>query len=455
MTFSYRGTSSSTPPSPAGSLTVTNRRQGNGQHAARLRYSRPTSLLSRIHGDRRPRVAGRAMPVDQRRPRRRPTWACRARRARSKSSSNMSSSSRFSAASPPSSPTWSNCRAIAASQPAKCASSTVIDIQQRGRLAHAFLVADAFDQCGYPAGSSAPSGSRLRRPQGPSNASTDRGPTTCRRRVRRASAAPPGWRRCRATRSRTSSDPSCGSRPGIPAPRATCSCNVLASRGSSPPCATMAIAQTSGRTGSRRRRSSRATRATAPASDRRERATSTSSQTVWPWSSSLERISSRTSRAYSSASSGSSARSLQEWLMKMRPPTGLGDHYHARGRALGIQERDAAQVRSRTPPGRTRARPRRRGAGSPPCGSRAARPRSAMYSCGMPLRSQRLDDHLGLRRRDDLVLEALEDDHRRADLVGVVDRRALAPQIGRLRPRADEPVVVAGLELVRVVDEAR
>src|SRR4051794_27045654 len=41
---------------------------------------------------------------------------------------------------------------------------------------------------------------------------------------------------------------------------------------------------------------------------------------------------------------------------------------------------------------------------------------------------QRGDDRLGLRGRDDAILEALQDDHGRADLVRVVDRRALAPE---------------------------
>ncbi len=68
---------------------------------------------------------------------------------------------------------------------------------------------------------------------------------------------------------------------------------------------------------------------------------------------------------------------------------------------------------------------------------------------------QRGDDDLGLRRRHDPVLESLQHDHRRADAVGVVDRRALAPQLRGLGPGPDEPVVVARLELVGVVDEAR
>ena len=115
--------------------------------------------------------------------------------------------------------------------------------------------------------------------------------------------------------------------------------------------------------------------------------------------------------------------------------------------------RSRRRARSPAPGRRTTARPRPPGAPSPPCGSRAARPRRRGRRAGRRC-VQRRHDQLRLRRRDDPVLEALEDDHRRADLVGVVDRRALAPQLLGLGPRADEPVVVARLELVRVVDEA-
>ena len=55
--------------------------------------------------------------------------------------------------------------------------------------------------------------------------------------------------------------------------------------------------------------------------------------------------------------------------------------------------------------------------------------------------------------RDDLVVEALEEDHRRREAVEVLDRRALAVERLRLGPRADELIEVARLELVRVPGE--
>src|SRR4051794_7347986 len=58
--------------------------------------------------------------------------------------------------------------------------------------------------------------------------------------------------------------------------------------------------------------------------------------------------------------------------------------------------------------------------------------------------------HLGLVRRDDPVVEPLEEDDRAVEAVDVPDRRALLVDALRLGPRADERVGVARLELVRV-----
>ena len=52
------------------------------------------------------------------------------------------------------------------------------------------------------------------------------------------------------------------------------------------------------------------------------------------------------------------------------------------------------------------------------------------------VRGQRRDDRLGLRRRHDLVVEALEDEDRARDPVGEVDRRSLAVERRRLRDTA-------------------
>ena len=63
------------------------------------------------------------------------------------------------------------------------------------------------------------------------------------------------------------------------------------------------------------------------------------------------------------------------------------------------------------------------------------------------------DDLLRLARRHDLVLQALEDDQRTVDEVDVEERRPRLVHVARLRPRADQAVEVAGLELVRVAGE--
>src|SRR6266508_5209458 len=67
--------------------------------------------------------------------------------------------------------------------------------------------------------------------------------------------------------------------------------------------------------------------------------------------------------------------------------------------------------------------------------------------------SERLDDHLGLCRRHDLVVEPLQQQQGSGERVGLVDGRAFAIGGDRLGTRADEVVVVVRLELVRVLVE--
>ena len=59
-------------------------------------------------------------------------------------------------------------------------------------------------------------------------------------------------------------------------------------------------------------------------------------------------------------------------------------------------------------------------------------------------------DQLGLRRRHDLVLDALQDQHRGRQQVGEVDRAPRAVGLLGLGPRPDHRVLVPALELVRV-----
>ena len=56
-------------------------------------------------------------------------------------------------------------------------------------------------------------------------------------------------------------------------------------------------------------------------------------------------------------------------------------------------------------------------------------PSNGKVGHGDALLLERVDDHLGLVRRDDFVLEALEDDHRRLEAVEMVDWRALVVDI--------------------------
>ena len=58
------------------------------------------------------------------------------------------------------------------------------------------------------------------------------------------------------------------------------------------------------------------------------------------------------------------------------------------------------------------------------------------------------DEGLGLARRDDPVLEPLEQHDRAAEPVGEVDRRAVAVDVATLGVRPDQPFVVTRLELV-------
>ena len=60
---------------------------------------------------------------------------------------------------------------------------------------------------------------------------------------------------------------------------------------------------------------------------------------------------------------------------------------------------------------------------------------------------------LRLRGRHDLVVQALQQQQRPRDRVGVVHRRTVAIEVDRLGPRPDEVLVVVGLELVRVLVE--
>ena len=68
-------------------------------------------------------------------------------------------------------------------------------------------------------------------------------------------------------------------------------------------------------------------------------------------------------------------------------------------------------------------------------------------------RLQRGDHALRLVRRDDAILRSLEEDHRRREPIGVVDRGALGVGLPVLWIRPDQPVEVSGLEFVGVARE--
>src|SRR5207244_1128121 len=59
------------------------------------------------------------------------------------------------------------------------------------------------------------------------------------------------------------------------------------------------------------------------------------------------------------------------------------------------------------------------------------------------------DQHLRLRRRDDLVIEPLKHDHRPLQTIEEIHRRARAVRGLRLGIRTDESIEIARLELVR------
>src|SRR5487761_706988 len=63
------------------------------------------------------------------------------------------------------------------------------------------------------------------------------------------------------------------------------------------------------------------------------------------------------------------------------------------------------------------------------------------------------DELFSLAWRHDLVIEALEQDHRAVEVVGEVDGGSFAVQIRPLRVRTDQSVEVTRFELVRVLDE--
>jgi hypothetical protein len=65
----------------------------------------------------------------------------------------------------------------------------------------------------------------------------------------------------------------------------------------------------------------------------------------------------------------------------------------------------------------------------------------------------RREHGLGLAGRDDLIFQALEEDHRAGDLVDEVDGGALVIQVFVFRVGTDQVVEVARFELVGIVDE--
>src|SRR5712691_12481366 len=63
------------------------------------------------------------------------------------------------------------------------------------------------------------------------------------------------------------------------------------------------------------------------------------------------------------------------------------------------------------------------------------------------------DELLGLAGRHDPIVEPLEKDDRAAQMIGEVDRRALAIEVGALRVWPDQRFEIARFELVRLVPE--
>ena len=68
-----------------------------------------------------------------------------------------------------------------------------------------------------------------------------------------------------------------------------------------------------------------------------------------------------------------------------------------------------------------------------------------------PLASERTHDAFRLRRRHHVIVGALQDQHRCREQVDEIDRAACAIDVLGLGPRPDERVLVARLELVRVI----
>ena len=66
------------------------------------------------------------------------------------------------------------------------------------------------------------------------------------------------------------------------------------------------------------------------------------------------------------------------------------------------------------------------------------------------VRGQVRRDGFGLRGRDDRVVEPLQQQHRAGGVVHVPDRRPLGVQRLALRQRPDQPVEIAGFEVVRL-----
>ena len=59
----------------------------------------------------------------------------------------------------------------------------------------------------------------------------------------------------------------------------------------------------------------------------------------------------------------------------------------------------------------------------------------------------------GLRWRDDRIVESLKQQSRPSHLRGTIDRRSIAVDLKILRQRSDEPIEVAGLEVVRALGQ--
>src|SRR5215470_15630910 len=72
---------------------------------------------------------------------------------------------------------------------------------------------------------------------------------------------------------------------------------------------------------------------------------------------------------------------------------------------------------------------------------------------GTAFAPQHIDHHLGLVRRHDRVLLALEEDHRLRQPLRVIERRTLAIALHHRRIGPDQPIEITRLELVGVASE--